>query len=65
MDLRQQGNDAFKAGQLQQALNYYWQAVEHNPQDYALFNNISLVALKMGDPKQVRANCAHAAGCWV
>jgi hypothetical protein len=29
--LKQQGNDAFKAGQLQQALDFYWQAVTHNP----------------------------------
>lgn len=53
LGLRQKGNDAFKAGQLQQALDFYWQAVSHNPQDYALFNNISLVALKKGDVKQV------------
>lgn len=47
--LRQQGNEAFKAGQHQQALDLYFQAVAHNPEDYALFNNISLAALKMGD----------------
>jgi hypothetical protein len=51
--LRQQGNEAFKAGQHQEALDFYWQAVGHNPEDYALFNNISLVALKMGDFSQV------------
>jgi hypothetical protein len=51
--LRQQGNEAFKAGQHQQALAFYWQAVSHNPEDYALFNNISLAALKMGDVSQV------------
>jgi hypothetical protein len=56
LGLRQQGNDAFQAGRLQEALDYYWQAVSHNRQDYALFNNISLVALKKGDVKQVGAS---------
>ncbi len=53
MVLRQQGNEAFKAGQYQQATDFYWQAVGHNPQDYAVFNNISLAALKLGDYSQV------------
>lgn len=42
-------------------------ALQHNPQDYALYNNISLVALKMGDTKQVgtqRANCACYVLAW-
>ena len=51
--LRQQGNEAFKAGQHQQALDFYWQAVSHSPEDYVLFNNISLAALKLGDFGQV------------
>jgi tetratricopeptide (TPR) repeat protein len=51
--LRQQVNEAFKAGQYQQAIDCYWQAVSHNPQDYALYNNISLAALKLGDIEQV------------
>lgn len=51
--LRQQGNEAFKAGQYQQAVDFYWQAVGHNPQDYAVFNNISLAALKLGNITEV------------
>ena len=54
--LRQQGNEAFKAGQHQQAIDLYWQAVSKNPEDYALFNNISLAALKLGDFGQVMMN---------
>jgi len=53
LSLREKGNDAFKAGKLQKALDSYWQAVQHNPQDYSLFN-ISLAALRKGDAKQVR-----------
>ena len=53
LELRQQGNGAFKEGRLEEALELYWEAASHNPQDYALFNNISLVALKQGDAHQV------------
>ncbi len=52
MVLRQQGNEAFKAGEYQQAIDFYWQAVCQNPQDYAVFNNISLATLKLGDYNQ-------------
>lgn len=55
--LRARGNAAFKAGQLQEALDLYWEAVLSNPQDYALFNNISLAALRLGDLKQVGVQC--------
>jgi hypothetical protein len=53
LELRQAGNAAFKEGRLSEALRLYYQAAGHNPQDYALFNNISLVALKNADPHQV------------
>jgi len=53
LDLRQQGNTAFKEGRLAEALQLYYRAASHNPQDYALFNNLSLVALRMGDPHEV------------
>jgi hypothetical protein len=53
LEHRQSGNTAFKEGRLADALGHYYDAVGHNPQDCALFNNISLAALKMGDPHQV------------
>jgi hypothetical protein len=57
LQLRQSGNTAFKEGRLSEALALYYQAASHNPQDHALFNNISLTALRNGDP--------HQAGvCW-
>lgn len=46
-------NTAFKEGRLSEALRLYYQAASHNPQDHALFNNISFAALKNGDPHQV------------
>lgn len=58
--LRAQGNAAFKAGQLQEALDLHWEAVKANPQDHALFNNISLAALRLGDAKQVCVHVLHA-----
>lgn len=60
--LRARGNAAFKAGQLQEALDLYWEAVMFNPQDHALLNNISLAALRLGDLKQVcvSATCMQA-----
>lgn len=53
LELRQTGNAAFKEGRLSEALQLYHQAAAHNPQDFALFTNISLAALKNGDPQQV------------
>eukprot|EP00883_Tetradesmus_obliquus_P008798 jgi/Sobl393_1/19530/SZX74190.1 len=49
LELRQQGNAAFKQGELHQALAWYWQAAAINPGDAALLNNISLACLKQGD----------------
>jgi hypothetical protein len=63
LGLRQQGNDAYKAGELRQALKLYWKAAQHNPQDYALYSNISLVALKLGDAKEVRC-CPDCHSCY-
>jgi tetratricopeptide (TPR) repeat protein len=65
--LRARGNAAFKAGQLQEALDLYWEAVIFNPQDHALLNNISLAALRLGDLKQVcvSATCMQADICHV
>jgi hypothetical protein len=54
LELRQQGNAAFKQGELHQALAWHWQAVALNPGDSALLNNISLACLKQGDVQQVR-----------
>jgi hypothetical protein len=48
---------------LADALGHYYDAVGHNPQDCALFNNISLAALKMGDPHQVRECCCPLLPC--
>lgn len=49
LELRQQGNAAFKQVELHQALAWYWQAAAINPGDAALLNNISLACLKQGD----------------
>jgi Flp pilus assembly protein TadD len=53
LELRQQGNAAFKQGELHQALAWYWQAITLNPGDTAVLNNISLACLKQGDVQQV------------
>lgn len=54
MGLRESGNAACKAGQLRQALDLYWQAARQNPQDFAVFNNISVTALRLGDAREMR-----------
>lgn len=71
MELRQAGNTAFKEGRLPEALRLYYEAAGHNPQDYALFNNISLVAVKMGETHQAMLAAQEAiaidpavAKCW-
>ncbi|KAF6250689.1 hypothetical protein COO60DRAFT_1646284 [Scenedesmus sp. NREL 46B-D3] len=52
LELRQQGNAAFKQGKLHQALAYYWQAAALHPGDTALLNNISLACFKQGNIQQ-------------
>jgi tetratricopeptide (TPR) repeat protein len=46
--LRLAGNKEFKAGRLQEAMQQYSQAVQQLPSDALLYNNISLVQLKLG-----------------
>jgi hypothetical protein len=53
--LRLKGNAAFKAGQLLEALLHYKAAVALDPCNPLLYNNISLVQLKMGKVTEVRS----------
>eukprot|EP00878_Enallax_costatus_P035971 GHUV01040237.1.p1 GENE.GHUV01040237.1~~GHUV01040237.1.p1 ORF type:complete len:690 (+),score=95.53 GHUV01040237.1:319-2388(+) len=52
LELRLDGNGAFRGGELQKALDCYWKAIALNPEDSSLYNNISLVYAKMGDSLQ-------------
>ena len=51
--LRVRGNAAFNAGRPQEALDMYYDSLCANPKDYALLNNISLIALQMGKKEEV------------
>jgi hypothetical protein len=51
--VRQTGNAAYKAGQLQDALRHYSAAARVDPSDPLLHNNISLVRLKLGRMNEV------------
>ena len=51
--LRERGNTSFKGGEYEAAVEHYWAAARLNPQEPALFNNLSLAYLKMGDAKRV------------
>jgi Flp pilus assembly protein TadD len=62
--LRLAGNTEFKAGQLQAALQQYSQAVQQLPSDALLYNNISLVQLKLGRVEQVRLLAVLHAAYW-
>lgn len=46
--LRQSGNTAFKAGQLQAALADYKAALLHTPDDSRLYSNVAVVQLRLG-----------------
>jgi Flp pilus assembly protein TadD len=52
--LRLKGNAVFKQGQLQAALLHYKAAVALDPCNPLLYNNISLVHLKLGKVTEVR-----------
>jgi Flp pilus assembly protein TadD len=52
--LRLAGNSKFKAGRLQEAMQQYSQAVQQLPSDALLYNNISLVQVKLGRVDEVR-----------
>jgi tetratricopeptide (TPR) repeat protein len=52
--LRLAGNSEFKAGRLQEAMQQYSQAVQQLPSDALLYNNISLVQVKLGRVDEVR-----------
>lgn len=56
------GNAAYKAGQLQEALNF--SAAQAHPGDHLLLNNISLVQLKMGHVTEVRLRLPWYLCCW-
>ncbi|WIA22495.1 hypothetical protein OEZ86_009492 [Tetradesmus obliquus] len=56
------GNAAYKAGQLQEALNFYRAAARAHPGDHLLYNNISLVQLKMGHVTEAYAAALAALG---
>lgn len=60
-ELRRAGNAAYKAGALQEALNLYKAAAWVNPSDHLLYNNISLVQLKLGRVSEV--SCCP--GAWL
>ncbi|CEM03695.1 unnamed protein product [Vitrella brassicaformis CCMP3155] len=49
--LRAKGNDAFKDGQYEDALNLYGQALKHAPNDHRIYSNKAACHLKLHDPR--------------
>lgn len=65
LEMRLAGNAAFRAGQLQEALDCYWKAIALNPEDSSLFSYISLVYAKMGNSLQVSYHHRDWSPAWI
>ncbi|RNF17190.1 putative TPR-repeat-containing chaperone protein DNAJ [Trypanosoma conorhini] len=59
-ELREAGNNAFKAGNFDVAIAHYTQAIEANPQEVALFSNRSAAHFKKGDFEAAAQDAAAA-----
>ncbi|XP_022777689.1 uncharacterized protein LOC111319124 [Stylophora pistillata] len=55
--LREKGNDAFKNGNLKEALNLYTRAIDLWPNDHKLLCNRALCHLKLGEPRNALEDC--------